>query len=76
MPAPTISMLMEEADRMNGEDQQHHKAKDGWIAAGPPPDADAESSIPPAWSVSCAVWCLADMIDCGSNPGRHAAPST
>jgi hypothetical protein len=56
MAEPTISNLMQEADAANGGPQasQHtgDKARGAWVAAGPAPDVEAESSIPTAWSVS------------------------
>jgi hypothetical protein len=57
MADPTISNLMDEADKSNGGAQHlvhtGDKGKDAWIAAGPAPDVDGTSSIPIAWSVSC-----------------------
>lgn len=53
MAAPTIADLMEEADNAGGAGQ--HRAggsKDSWRGGGPPPDVDAENSIPSAWKVS------------------------
>jgi len=55
MDAPTIANVLDEADRA---DTTHHtgiKSKDDWVAGGPPPDVDGESSLPSAWSVSYFV---------------------
>lgn len=53
MTAPTIADLMKEADGSSKTD--HHRTgdqKDKWKGGGPPPDVDAENSIPVAWKVS------------------------
>jgi hypothetical protein len=55
MADPTISNVMEEAEAANGHQSSQHKGekdKNAWLAAGPAPDVDAESSVPVAWSVS------------------------
>lgn len=54
MAAPTIADLMDEADNA-GNQAAHHRngqSKDAWRGAGPPPDVEAQMSIPPAWKVS------------------------
>lgn len=69
MPDPTISNLMDEADKSSGGAQHlvhiGDKGKDAWIAAGPAPDVDGTSSIPIAWTVSCLYRCIssADVSD-------------
>lgn len=53
MAAPTIANLMEEADNASKSGPSRGGGpKDSWRGGGPPPDVDAESSIPPAWKVS------------------------
>ena len=52
MEAPTIANVLDEADRANAHHHTGDKAKDDWIAGGPPPDVDGAGSLPPAWSVS------------------------
>jgi hypothetical protein len=52
MEAPTIANVLDEADRANAYHHTGDKAKDDWVAGGPPPDVDGAGSLPPAWSVS------------------------
>lgn len=65
MAAPTIANLMHEADK-TPRSPTHHKhgsASGGHIGGGPPPDVDAENSIPVAWKVclqTTSDWCEAD----------------
>lgn len=52
MAAPTIANIMEEAD--GASKSSHHRPgdkKDTWRGGGPPPDVDADNSIPVAWKV-------------------------
>jgi hypothetical protein len=52
MEAPTIANVLDEVDRANAHHHTGDKAKDDWIAGGPPPDVDGAGSLPLAWSVS------------------------
>lgn len=66
MAAPTI------ANVVDAEEAKMPKttAKPGdWLAEGPPPDMDAESGVPVAWSVSVGVM-RCSLIDCRSCPRR------
>jgi len=78
MEAPTIANVLDEVDRANAHHHTADKAKDDWIAGGPPPDIGGAGSLPPAWSVS---WHIplgpkADPLDGRSDPGRDAPYST
>jgi hypothetical protein len=52
MDAPTIANILDQADRANPRHVTGDKTKDDWIVGAPPPDVNAASDLPPAWSVS------------------------
>lgn len=54
---PTIAKVLEEDDQVNGKKSasRHAHAREAenvWKGGGPPPDTNAEASIPVEWSVS------------------------
>jgi hypothetical protein len=54
---PTIARVLEEDDKVRAGAKLHghghaHKEEDEWKGGGPPPDANAESGLDVAWSVS------------------------
>ncbi|ORY25961.1 SNF2 family N-terminal domain-domain-containing protein [Naematelia encephala] len=50
MIQPTIARITEEDDLVKGrKGRGHHTIKDEWEGHGPPPDVNAESSIPVEW---------------------------
>lgn len=54
---PTIARVLEEDDKVRAGAKVHghghaHKEEDEWKGGGPPPDANAESGLDVAWSVS------------------------
>lgn len=50
LATPTIANVVD-AEGTSVSHQNH--AKSDWVGGGPPPDRDAESGVPTAWSVSC-----------------------
>ena len=53
---PTIANVLDESEDVSRRTGGSKTAKDAWTGHGPPPDVDAENSIPQEWKVSRQVY--------------------
>ncbi|ORX37279.1 SNF2 family N-terminal domain-domain-containing protein [Kockovaella imperatae] len=58
MAQPTISSILAEDDKVKGDQKHSHGARE-WKGYGPPPDKNAESSIPTEW---CTIDRVLDVM--------------